>query len=219
MESTSSSTWAVERSLEWFGDLGSFSWKVSRAAVARPFEFREIVRQFDEIGAKSVPLVVLAGAAIGTVLALETRSSLVRFGAKSMGLENSTHNIVKQDAMASIKTEGLLGNEYVAISFGSGSAADVVDGGTIASEPPLEMSDLLKKASGILDTSQEALVNVTHTTASLSSISAKIDKGQGTVGALINDRHLYTRLDQTTTGVRDTVVKAQEGVTDFQENM
>ena len=84
MESTSSSTWAVERSLEWFGDLGSFSWKVSRAAVARPFEFREIVRQFDEIGAKSVPLVVLAGAAIGTVLALETRSSLVRFGAKSM---------------------------------------------------------------------------------------------------------------------------------------
>jgi phospholipid/cholesterol/gamma-HCH transport system substrate-binding protein len=136
-----------------------------------------------------------------------------------MDLEKSTHNIVKQDSMASIKTEGLLGNEYVAISFGSGSAADVVDGGTIASEPPLEMADLLKKASGILDTSQEALVNVNHTTANLSSISAKIDKGQGTVGALINDKHLYTRLDQTTTGVRDTVVKAQEGVTDFQENM
>ena len=74
----------VNRSLEWFGDLGSFSWKVIRAATTRPFEVREIMRQFDEIGAKSVPLVVLAGAAIGTVLALETRSSLVRFGAKSM---------------------------------------------------------------------------------------------------------------------------------------
>ena len=74
----------VSRSLEWVGDLGIFSWKVSRAAVTRPFEFREIVRQLDEIGSKSLPLVALAGAAIGAVLALESRSSLVRFGAKSM---------------------------------------------------------------------------------------------------------------------------------------
>jgi outer membrane protein OmpA-like peptidoglycan-associated protein len=136
-----------------------------------------------------------------------------------MDLEKSTHNIIKQDSLASIKTEGLLGNEYVAISFGSASGANVADGGTIESEPPLEMSDLLKKASGILDNSQEALVNVTRTTANLSSISAKIDKGQGTVGALINDKQIYARLDQTTTGVRDTVAKAQAGVTDFQENM
>ena len=85
MESTSISTGAtINRSLEWFGDLGSFSWKVICAAVTRPFELREIIRQLDEIGAKSVPLVVLAGTAIGTVLALESRSSLVRFGAKSM---------------------------------------------------------------------------------------------------------------------------------------
>src|SRR6202790_413244 len=85
MEATSSSTGTmVNRSLEWFGDLGSFSWNVIRAAATRPFEFREIIRQFDEIGAKSLPLVALAGAAVGTVLALESRSSLVRFGAKSM---------------------------------------------------------------------------------------------------------------------------------------
>jgi len=74
----------INRSLEWFGDLGSFSWKVVSAAVARPFEVREIIRQLDEIGSKSLPLVALAGAAVGTVLALESRSSLVRFGAKSM---------------------------------------------------------------------------------------------------------------------------------------
>ena len=34
----------VNRSLEWFGDLGSFSWKVIRAATTRPFEVREIMR-------------------------------------------------------------------------------------------------------------------------------------------------------------------------------
>jgi phospholipid/cholesterol/gamma-HCH transport system permease protein len=57
---------------------------VIRAAVTRPFELREVIRQFDEIGSKSLPLVALAGAAVGTVLALESRSSLLRFGAKSM---------------------------------------------------------------------------------------------------------------------------------------
>jgi phospholipid/cholesterol/gamma-HCH transport system permease protein len=69
---------------EWFGDLGLFSWQVLRAAVTPPFEFRELFRQIDEIGSKSFPMVALAGAAIGTILSLETRDSLVRFGASSL---------------------------------------------------------------------------------------------------------------------------------------
>ena len=97
-----------------------------------------------------------------------------------MDLDRSTHNIIKQDSIATIKTEGLLGNEYVAISFGSANGADVADGGTLDSEPPFEMSDLFKKTNGILDSSQEALGNVTHITANMSSIVTKIDKGQGT---------------------------------------
>src|SRR3984957_1026297 len=85
MESTSPSAGTlINRSLEWCGDLGIFSWKVIRAAITRPFESRELIRQFDEVGSKSLPLVALAGAAIGAVLALESRYSLVRFGAKAM---------------------------------------------------------------------------------------------------------------------------------------
>jgi phospholipid/cholesterol/gamma-HCH transport system permease protein len=69
---------------EWFGELGLFSWQVLRAALTPPFEFRELARQIDEIGSKSFPLVALAGAAIGAILSLETRDSLVRFGASSL---------------------------------------------------------------------------------------------------------------------------------------
>ena len=69
---------------EWFGDLGIFFWQVVRAAVTPPFEFRELFRQLDEIGSKSLPLVALAGAATGAVLSLEARYSLTRFGAKSL---------------------------------------------------------------------------------------------------------------------------------------
>jgi phospholipid/cholesterol/gamma-HCH transport system substrate-binding protein len=136
-----------------------------------------------------------------------------------MDLAKSTHEIIKQDSVASIATEGLLGNQYMAISFGSPGKANVRDGDTIASEPPLEMSDLLKKTSGILDSGQQAMQNATRATANLDSISAKIDSGRGTAGALVNDKRLYNNLEQATGTMRDTMVQAEAGVTDFQENM
>jgi phospholipid/cholesterol/gamma-HCH transport system substrate-binding protein len=136
-----------------------------------------------------------------------------------MDLAKSTHEIIKQDSVATIETEGLLGNQFLAISFGSAGKADVRDGDTIASLPPLEMSDLFQKTSDILDSSQQAIHNATRATANLASISAKIDGGQGTAGALVNDKALYSNLEQTSSSMRDTMVHAQAGVTDFQENM
>jgi phospholipid/cholesterol/gamma-HCH transport system substrate-binding protein len=136
-----------------------------------------------------------------------------------MALARSTHEIVKQDSVASIETEGMVGSQYLAVSFGSAGAADVRSGDVIASQAPLEVSALLKKASGILDSSQEALRNATRATANLASISAKIDGGQGTVGALVNDKQLYNNLAQATVAGRDTVLQAQAGVTDFKEDM
>ncbi len=75
---------SAERFFEWFGELAIFSGRVARAAFTRPFELRELIRQMDSIGSKSLPLVALAGAAVGVVLSLQTRASLARFGAKSM---------------------------------------------------------------------------------------------------------------------------------------
>jgi phospholipid/cholesterol/gamma-HCH transport system permease protein len=68
---------------EWFGDITLFSGRVIKAALTPPYEFRELIRQMDEVGAKSALLVMTAGAAIGVVLTLETRNSLIRFGAES----------------------------------------------------------------------------------------------------------------------------------------
>jgi phospholipid/cholesterol/gamma-HCH transport system substrate-binding protein len=131
----------------------------------------------------------------------------------------STQGIVKKDSLASIETEGLLGNEYIAVSFGSDGQDPVQNGDTIGSIPPLEMSAILKQASGILDSSQQAIKNTTLATAHLNSVAAKIDSGQGTVGALVNDRELYNNLQQSTAALHNTMLQAQTGVTDFQENM
>src|SRR5438270_9102020 len=88
-EDSRSSGWHLikERSVaffEWFGELGVFCWRVDRAAAVPPYEFRELIRQMDEIGSKSLPIVALAGAATGVVISLQTRDSLVRFGAQSL---------------------------------------------------------------------------------------------------------------------------------------
>jgi len=67
----------------WSGSGNSDSTRLLKAALTPPYEWRELLRQCDAVGAQSLPLVALAGAATGVVLSLQTRDSLVRFGAKS----------------------------------------------------------------------------------------------------------------------------------------
>ena len=80
---------------EWFGSLGIFAWQVLRAGLTPPYEWRELLRQLDEIGSKSFPLVALAGAAIGVVLSLEARYTLSRFGAKSMFPATLVYSVIQ----------------------------------------------------------------------------------------------------------------------------
>ncbi len=173
----------------------------------------------DVVGLAEGADVQVGGVHSGTVTGIELPRKPGDEVTVVMELAKSTHEIVKRDSVASIQTEGLLGNQYMAISFGSAGQAEVRDGETIQSEPPLEMADLLRKTNGILDSSQEAVQNVTMATAHLNSVSSKIDSGQGTVGALVNDKQLYSDLEQTTTTLHATMLQAQTGVTDFQENM
>src|SRR6266511_2588168 len=122
-----------------------------------------------------------------------------------MNVKRSTNKVIKKDSVASIQTEGLLGDKYIAISFGSRNAPDIEKGDTIASEPPIEMADLMKKASDVLG-------NVQESSKHLSEISSKIDQGRGTMGALVNDKSVYNQLNQAT-------AQASQGATAFQENM
>jgi phospholipid/cholesterol/gamma-HCH transport system substrate-binding protein len=108
-----------------------------------------------------------------------------------MDLERATRDIVKKDSVAVIKSEGLLGDKYVEVSFGSNEAERLKGGEAIASEPPLDFPDLIKKANQILDTSKDAMQNADELASHLKSVSSKIDQGQGTAGAIINDKTIY----------------------------
>src|ERR1051326_2438383 len=81
---------------EWFGELGLFCVRLVKSAVVPPFEFRELIRQMDGIGAKSFPLVAMAGAATGIVLSLQTLDTLTKFGAKAALPEIIMFSLIKE---------------------------------------------------------------------------------------------------------------------------
>jgi phospholipid/cholesterol/gamma-HCH transport system substrate-binding protein len=111
----------------------------------------------------------------------------------AMDLEQATREVVKKDSIASIQSDGLLGDKYVEITFGSAEAGNLANGDTIASETPIEISSLIAKTDKILDSAGVAVENVKNLSGNFNSISAKINQGRGTVGALVNDKTLYTQ--------------------------
>lgn len=72
-----------------------------------------------------------------------------------MNLKSQTRNIIKKDSRASIKTEGLLGDKYVEISFGSPKGEPIGEDGTIASEMQRDMSE---QAQVIADEARAGIV-------------------------------------------------------------
>lgn len=151
----------------------------------------------------------------------------------SMELEDSTRKITKLDSVALIDTEGLLGNKFVSVTFGSVGSPTVREGDTITSQPPMELSDLTKKINGIADQTKDVLVsvngimhsaqgsvdNIDAITGNLKTVSQKINQGDGTLGALVNDKQVYQSLNSATVDIRETMSAARVGVVSFQENM
>src|SRR5580658_6311999 len=56
-----------------------------------------------------------------------------------MALDNSTRNVIKNDSTAVIRAEGLMGDEYVEIFFGSKDGTKVKNGDTLEGEAPVEI--------------------------------------------------------------------------------
>jgi phospholipid/cholesterol/gamma-HCH transport system substrate-binding protein len=110
-----------------------------------------------------------------------------------MELEQATREVVKKDSIAAIKSDGLLGDKYVEITFGSENAQNLANNDTIASQAPIDISNLIAKTDKILDSAGVAVDNVKDLSGNLDVISAKINQGKGTAGALVNDKTMYTQ--------------------------
>jgi phospholipid/cholesterol/gamma-HCH transport system substrate-binding protein len=189
---------------------------------------------FDNVAGLDAGAPVRAGGVrIGTVEKIQLPS---RPGEKiliEMQLTESTQSVLRKDSVAAIETEGLLGSKYLEITFGSAQGEPLRNGDMVATRPPLDYADIARKASATIDTAKAAIesakeaIDSSHTAISnlntatddVKSITGKIDRGEGTIGAFVNDKAMFENINATTASLREMVGEAKTGVVSFQENM
>ena len=86
----------------------------------------------------------------------------------TLTIDNTMKPYIKQNALASISTDGLMGNKLLNINSGPGSAPSVEEGSLIQSQKPIETDEMLRT----LSTTNENLERITH---NLREISVKLN--------------------------------------------
>jgi phospholipid/cholesterol/gamma-HCH transport system substrate-binding protein len=98
-------------------------------------------------------------------------------------IDESTRMFIKKDALASIGSEGLMGNKILIINPGTGGKMEIENNDMIQTVQPIDMDNVLKSVKTSLD-------NTSNITNDLSKITNSIQSGKGTIGKLLMDTTL-----------------------------
>jgi phospholipid/cholesterol/gamma-HCH transport system permease protein len=103
----------------------------------RPFEFKELLNQMDEVGSKSLLLTGVVGFSIGIVLAMQSRGTLARFGAESFLPSMLALSVIKEigPVLTSLVLAGRLGAGMGA-ELGSMRVTEQIDALEVAALKP-----------------------------------------------------------------------------------
>lgn len=138
--------------------LGLFMIGDRRALFARDFE---IYTEFSRLGGiQNGAIVRVAGADAGEVEEIRVpRNPSEKFRLKLRVLED-LRGLVRTDSVASIQTDGLVGNKFIQIEAGSDAAPQAPDGATIAGSDLYDVSDLFGQANETLGAINELVAEV-----------------------------------------------------------
>jgi phospholipid/cholesterol/gamma-HCH transport system substrate-binding protein len=143
--------------------------------------------------------------------------------------------VVKTDSKAVIKFTGLMGQNFVAVSFGAPGSPKVEEGAVLSTEEQPDLSAIMAKldnaAGGIqnltksftgdkidnllgplTDFIKQNSAPITATIANLKNVSSQIAAGEGTVGKLIYDESLYITAMSTVSNLQDTATSVRVAV-------
>lgn len=151
---------------------------------------------------------------------------------------------IKSDATASIVMAGLIGTNYIGIDLGTPGAAALRDGAEIKTNVTPDINSIMtdigalgKKLDGALGSISTAVngdgktpglfqkldklvsdngENANATMANIRQVSDKLNKGEGTLGKLINDPKLHDDLVATVADIKGTAAEARTFVANAQ---
>ncbi|MFO1487393.1 MAG: MlaD family protein [Verrucomicrobiota bacterium] len=185
--------------------------------------------------------VKMAGVEVGRVEEIKLTNNLVL-----VGMKIRSEVEVKLDSVATIKFTGLMGQNFVAVDFGSPGGTPAVNGSIIGSAEQPDLSAIMKRLDNVAagvenitktfsgDTIDNLLgpftdflkanrESLTATFANMESISGQISKGQGTIGKLIYEDSFYTaaldtvsNLQTATDEIKVTIADARKMLADVE---
>lgn len=128
----------------------------------------------------------LSGLNIGTVKGVSiANDSMVSV---TMLIDDQAARYVKNDAYASIESDGLMGSKIVTI-FGGSSGQYISDGDRINGKEPLSIDDVVTSFKNASD-------NANKLTSNLVVISDQIRNGDGLLGRLVSDTVMALRVER-----------------------
>lgn len=170
----------------------------------------------------------LAGVDVGKITNIKVIDGRIR-----VDFEVDKGTKIKTDSTASLRMTNLLGGQFLWLSFGSPAAPVLPPGGTVqgkevagvdtimnnlgelTSDAKTLVTDLnrnqqevMGKISSMLD---ENRANIKNSLNNLNSITAKFDRGDGSLALLLNDKTLYNNTNEVTASLRKITAKIEKG--------
>ena len=151
----------------------------------------------------------LSGINIGTVdeITFLTDTSVVI----KLVIKDEVRKYIKKDAIASINSDGLMGDKVLTISSGKNSTVIVENSNYIASKQSIEMDDLMVSVKKSVD-------NAGIITAQLAQFSYSMNNGNGALSRLVSDEEfgnsikiMVTNLENSSTEFKKFTVNMNNG--------
>jgi phospholipid/cholesterol/gamma-HCH transport system substrate-binding protein len=111
-------------------------------------------------------------------------------------IDESTRKFIKKDAVASIGSEGLMGNKTIIVYPGTGGKTEIENNDIVQTTSPLGVDDFMISLKRTID-------NATKITSDLSKITENIQSGKGSIGRLLMDQSISQNVDSTFTNLKD----------------
>ncbi|RFM31901.1 MlaD family protein [Chitinophaga silvisoli] len=127
-------------------------------------------------------------------------------------IQKKVQPYIKKGAIASISSDGLMGDKLVAISSGTNSNVPVKDGETINAVDPMQFDKVLDRLSGVA-------ANAEVITGQLAGIATQVNQGKGSIGRLLYSDSMANDLEGTVNEAKKTMKAVHKGSEGFSENM
>lgn len=130
-----------------------------------------------------------------------------------MRVREDLHPLIRLDSVASIQNDGLVGNKFVQIDTGTEASPPVPDKGTIKSQEPFDIADLMQKMSDTIDTVNTMIVDVkTELEGALAAVSGVAKDAQALMDVVGQDvRMILASTQKITTDLTMMVDGVRKG--------